>query len=221
MIFPPEGEKHNRCLGAVHVVIPEQYISTYIAAFSARLNASYGVERPFRHDFYYRDNEGNFIGDKNLPDETLMYALLKREAMPPHLRKALDIAVDLANDTRQFSGESDKQSPAMTDIVDSPQQTQMKRSEVKKKENREELHSKKMTAVQFAIENPNIRIDIIEQQYKLKKKALSRPPYREIIRNGRQLTRSQSARNIASEGEKHEFYKHKKLGDDMLRKKKR
>ena len=111
MIFPLEGEKHRRCLGAIHVVIPEQYISTYIAAFSARLNASYGVERQFRHDFYYRDNEGNSIGDKNLSDETLMYALLKREAMPPHLCKALDIAVDLANDTRQFSGESDKQSP--------------------------------------------------------------------------------------------------------------
>ena len=124
MIFPPEGEKHNRCLGAVHVVIPEQYISAYIVAFSARINASYGTERPFCHDFYYRDSKGNVLGDKNLSDETLMYALLKRKTMSPHLREALDIAVDLANDTKQFSGEYDKPSPPITDIADLLRQIQ-------------------------------------------------------------------------------------------------
>jgi len=91
----------------------------------------------------------------------------------------------------------------------------------KDKQDREELHGRKMAAVQFAISHPNINIFIIEQQYILKKKALSRKPYGKMIRDGRKLTRSQSARKIASKEEKDDFYNYKKLGDDKSRNKKR
>jgi hypothetical protein len=92
---------------------------------------------------------------------------------------------------------------------------------LKKKENRNEVHGKKMVAVQFAIENPGVRIGIIEQNYELKKKSLSRKPYVGMIKEGKKITRNQSGRKTVSKEDKTEFYHHKKLEGDASRSKKR
>jgi len=88
-------------------------------------------------------------------------------------------------------------------------------------EDRKALHGKKMAAVKFAVDNPTVLIKLIEEQHELKKKSLSRPPYRDMIRRGRNLVRNQSGKHIATEEEKNDHYNHNKLGDDILGKKKR
>ena len=75
----------------------------------------------------------------------------------------------------------------------------------------DELRGKKMAAAKFAIENPDIKISLIQQQYGLEERALSRKPYSKLIKEGRKITRNQSGRSIASKDEKDGFYEHKNL----------
>jgi len=61
------------------------------------------------------------------------------------------------------------------------------------------LDGKRMAAVQFAIENPNIPIYLIEQQYDLKAKTLSRKKYSTLIRKGRKDEMNRRRKPVSKE----------------------
>jgi hypothetical protein len=75
----------------------------------------------------------------------------------------------------------------------------------------EEFDGRKMAAVKYAIENLGITKDVIEIKYDLSPKTLSRKPYAQMIKNGREFTINQ--RETISKEDEIEFHQEKQLDD--------
>ena len=114
MIFAPyedneDEDNYPNCLGAVYVgEVPGRSHPVYFKALFERFDARYGKQRPFRMDFCYHDHKGKHIYPENLTEEILSNLVLRNRIMSPDYREALDFAVGVVNDMRQFIVEGDE-----------------------------------------------------------------------------------------------------------------
>ena len=126
--------RYSSGLGAAIYVgdVPDQFFFTFFQDFRDKLCETYGTEKPARLDYYKHDsNEPAPSGSDPYPrptEEELMHMLRNYEKnykdVSPGQREVLKFVLDVKNDIMQFIGESDKQSPPMTDIADFLRQIQ-------------------------------------------------------------------------------------------------
>ena len=173
----------------------------------------------FKREFpkLYKGRYGYSIWwEESYPPEDLALAarLNHYDYLTDDQKEAVYTAIHVANSIRTEDGCESENVPEKYPPKTKSVTKTITQSTEKLKQNHDELHGKKMAAVQEAIKHPETPKYLIAEKYGLAKQALNRDPYKSLIKKGRASSVRERVKNM---GEKQGDRRRKPKASDLNR----